>query len=103
MNDRFGSAAVIETNCNRMTAFRGKAAVFRTPCIANTTAFPILRHNGTLDHDGGIITAPGVYAMDLRLMRRRKSSFIHDSGDAARNLADHLEEYRPVARRAPVG
>jgi hypothetical protein len=41
--------------------------------------------------------------MDLRLMRRRKSSFIHDSGDDARNLADHLEEYRAVPRRAAIG
>ena len=78
-------------------------AVFRTPRIANTIKFPILRHIGTLDHDGGIVTAPAVYAMDLTLMRRRNSSFIHDTGDDASDLAGYLEEYLAVPRRAAVG
>jgi hypothetical protein len=34
--------------------------------------------------------APGVYALGLPFMRRRKSSFIHGVGDDVRELAVHL-------------
>jgi putative flavoprotein involved in K+ transport len=52
---------------------------------------PVLDRKGLLRHDGGIVTdAPGMYAIGLNLLRRRKSSFIHGAEDDARELTDHL-------------
>ena len=49
---------------------------------------------GRLRHDGGVVTgAPGVYAMGLPFMRRRKSTFIHGAGDDAREIVDSLKAY----------
>jgi len=45
---------------------------------------------GRLQHDGGVVAAPGLYALGLTFLRRRKSSFIHGATDDARDLADHL-------------
>ena len=65
---------------------------------------PVLNAKGELRHDGGVVTdAPGVYAMGLPVLRRRKSSFIHGAEDDARDLVTHLERYladdrRPVSR-----
>ena len=52
---------------------------------------PAFDHKGRLEHDGGVV-APGLYAMGLTFMRRRKSSFIHGAEDDARELADHWVE-----------
>ncbi len=54
---------------------------------------PALDHKGRLRHDGGVVTVPGVYALGLNFLRRRKSSFIHGAEDDARDLADHLVNY----------
>jgi putative flavoprotein involved in K+ transport len=55
---------------------------------------PVLDRKGQLRHDGGVVTgAPGLYAIGLNLLRRRKSSFIHGAGDDARELTDHLAAY----------
>ena len=55
---------------------------------------PVLDRKGMLRHDGGVVTgAPGMYAIGLNLLRRRKSSFIHGAGDDARELTDHLAAY----------
>jgi len=52
---------------------------------------PVLDRRGRLRHDGGVMTAaPGMYAIGLNLLRRRKSSFIHGAEDDARELTDHL-------------
>ena len=52
---------------------------------------PVLDRKGRLRHDGGVVTdAPGLYAIGLNLLRRRKSSFIHGADDDARELVDHL-------------
>jgi putative flavoprotein involved in K+ transport len=52
---------------------------------------PVLDRKGRLRHDGGVVTdAPGMYAIGLNLLRRRKSSFIHGAEDDARDLTDHL-------------
>ena len=37
--------------------------------------------------------APGLYAIGLNFLRRRKSSFIHGAEDDARELTDHLAAY----------
>jgi putative flavoprotein involved in K+ transport len=55
---------------------------------------PVLDRKGRLRHDGGVVTgAPGLYAIGLNLLRRRKSSFIHGAEDDARELTEHLAAY----------
>ena len=55
---------------------------------------PALDHKGRLRHDGGVVTTvPGVYALGLNFLRRRKSSFIHGAEDDARDLTRHLLNY----------
>jgi putative flavoprotein involved in K+ transport len=52
---------------------------------------PVLDRRGRLRHDGGVVTdSPGLYAIGLNLLRRRKSTFIHGAEDDARELTDHL-------------
>jgi putative flavoprotein involved in K+ transport len=51
---------------------------------------PVLDAKGRLHHDGGVVDAPGVYALGLPVLRRRKSSFIHGAEDDARDLVEHL-------------
>lgn len=51
---------------------------------------PVFDRKGRLRHDGGVVDAPGMYAMGLSYMRRRKSSFIDGVGDDAAELAAHL-------------
>jgi putative flavoprotein involved in K+ transport len=54
---------------------------------------PVLDRKGHLRHDGGVVDAPGLYAIGLPVLRRRKSSFIHGAEDDARDLAKHLAAY----------
>lgn len=55
---------------------------------------PVLDHKGHLIHDGGIVVdAPGLYALGLPVLRRRKSTFIHGAEDDARDLTAHLAQY----------
>ncbi|HET6470926.1 MAG TPA: NAD(P)/FAD-dependent oxidoreductase [Pseudomonadales bacterium] len=54
---------------------------------------PVLDAKGRLRHDGGVVDAPGMYAMGLTFMRRRKSSFIHGAEDDAMDLTAHLADY----------
>ncbi len=52
---------------------------------------PVLDAKGRIRHDGGVVVdAPGMYAMGLPFMRRRKSSFIHGAEDDARDVVAHL-------------
>ena len=63
---------------------------------------PALDHKGRLRHDGGVVTVPGVYALGLNFLRRRKSSFIHGAEDDARDLTHHLVDYLHGGVRAKV-
>jgi putative flavoprotein involved in K+ transport len=54
---------------------------------------PVLDEKGQLRHDGGVVDAPGLYAIGLPVLRRRKSSFIYGAEDDARDLIDHLASY----------
>jgi putative flavoprotein involved in K+ transport len=55
---------------------------------------PVLDRKGQLRHDGGVVTeAPGLYAIGLPMLRRRKSTFIHGAEDDARELVAHLTGY----------
>ncbi len=51
----------------------------------------MLDEKGALRHDGGVVAgAPGLYALGLPVLRRRKSTFIHGIEDDARDVIDHL-------------
>ncbi len=55
---------------------------------------PVLDRRGELRHDGGVMRqAPGLYALGLPLLRRRKSSFIVGAEDDARDVVGHLARY----------
>ncbi len=54
---------------------------------------PVLDRKGYLRHDGGVVDAPGLYAVGLPVLRRRKSSFIHGAEDDARDVIAHLAGY----------
>ncbi len=55
---------------------------------------PVVSPRGDLRHDGGVVTeVPGVYAMGLPFMRRRKSSLIDGVGDDAQVLSEHLRSF----------
>lgn len=59
---------------------------------------PVLDRKGHLLHDGGIVAAPGMYALGLPVLRRRKSTFIHGAEDDARDVVGHLERYLADSR-----
>ncbi|WP_155370924.1 flavin-containing monooxygenase [Catellatospora vulcania] len=54
---------------------------------------PVLDGKGRLKHDGGVVDSPGLYALGLPLLRRRRSTFIHGIEDDARAVIDHLAGY----------
>ncbi len=56
-------------------------------------ALDVCDARGELRHDGGVTPAPGVFALGLSFMRRRKSSFIDGVGDDARAIANHVTTY----------
>jgi putative flavoprotein involved in K+ transport len=61
---------------------------------------PVLDRKGRLRHEGGVVDAPGLYALGLNFMRRRKSSFIHGTEDDVCDLGAHLITYlRQKVRR----
>jgi putative flavoprotein involved in K+ transport len=52
---------------------------------------PVLNAKGHLRHDGGVVVdSPGLYALGLPVLRRRKSTFILGIEDDAREVVDHL-------------
>jgi putative flavoprotein involved in K+ transport len=54
---------------------------------------PVLDRKGRLQHDGGVVSSPGMYLMGTQFMRRRKSALIDGAGDDARDLSAHLRSY----------
>jgi putative flavoprotein involved in K+ transport len=54
---------------------------------------PVVDAKGRLRHDGGIVEAPGLYALGLPVLRRRKSTFIHGIEDDAREVTEHLAQH----------
>jgi putative flavoprotein involved in K+ transport len=55
---------------------------------------PVVDGKGRLRHDGGVVDSPGLYALGLPVLRRRKSTFIYgiedDAADVIAHLARHL-------------
>ena len=61
---------------------------------------PVVDAKGNLRHDGGVVDSPGMYALGLPVLRRRKSTFIHGIDDDAREVVDHLSGYLAGHRRS---
>lgn len=51
---------------------------------------PVLDEKGRLRHEGGVVDSPGLYALGLPLLRRRRSTFLNGIEDDARYVVDHL-------------
>jgi putative flavoprotein involved in K+ transport len=54
---------------------------------------PVLDRKGRLQHDGGVVSSPGMYLMGAQFLRRRKSALIDGAADDARDLSTHLRSY----------
>jgi putative flavoprotein involved in K+ transport len=54
---------------------------------------PVVDAKGQLRHEGGVVGSPGLYALGLPVLRRRKSTFICGIEDDAREVTDHLAGY----------
>jgi putative flavoprotein involved in K+ transport len=59
---------------------------------------PVVDAKGRLRHEGGVVDSPGMYALGLPVLRRRKSTFICGIEDDAREVIDHLARYLAVRR-----
>jgi putative flavoprotein involved in K+ transport len=54
---------------------------------------PVLDAKGQLRHEGGVVDSPGLYALGLPVLRRRKSTFMYGIADDAREVIDYLTRY----------
>jgi len=54
---------------------------------------PVTDEKGQLRHEGGVVDSPGLYALGLPVLRRRKSTFIYGIEDDAREVTDHLARH----------
>ena len=59
---------------------------------------PVVDAKGQLRHEGGVVDSPGLYALGLPVLRRRKSTFIYGIEDDAREVIDHLARYLSAVR-----
>ncbi|SEP80115.1 putative flavoprotein involved in K+ transport [Microlunatus flavus] len=50
----------------------------------------VLDAKGRLRHEGGVVDSPGLYALGLPVLRRRRSTFLHGIDDDARAVVEHL-------------
>jgi putative flavoprotein involved in K+ transport len=57
---------------------------------------PVVDAKGQLRHEGGTVDSPGLYALGLPVLRRRKSTFMCGIEDDARAVIDHLAQYLAV-------
>ena len=61
---------------------------------------PVLDPRGQLRHDGGVVDSPGLYALGLPVLRRRRSTFLCGIEDDAREVIGELGGY--LAGRSPL-
>jgi putative flavoprotein involved in K+ transport len=54
---------------------------------------PVVDAKGQLRHDGGVADSPGLYALGLPVLRRRRSTFICGIEDDAREVIGHLARF----------
>ena len=60
---------------------------------------PVVDAKGHLRHEGGVVGSPGLYALGLPVLRRRRSTFMCGIEDDAREVIDHLARHLAVRRR----
>ena len=54
---------------------------------------PVIDEKGHLRHHGGVVDSPGLYALGLPVLRRRRSTFLCGTEDDARAVIAHLAGY----------
>jgi putative flavoprotein involved in K+ transport len=59
---------------------------------------PVVDAKGQLDHEGGVAGSPGLYALGLPVLRRRRSTFICGIEDDAREVIEHLARFLAARR-----
>jgi putative flavoprotein involved in K+ transport len=59
---------------------------------------PVVDAKGQLRHTGGVVDSPGLYALGLPVLRRRKSTFIYGIEDDAREVIEHLAGFLSATR-----
>jgi putative flavoprotein involved in K+ transport len=59
---------------------------------------PVVNAKGQLEHDGGVVASPGMYALGLPVLRRRRSTFMCGIEDDAREVVGHLAGYLSARR-----
>ena len=59
---------------------------------------PVVDAKGQLRHEGGGVDSPGLYALGLPVLRRRKSTFICGIEDDAREVIEHLARFLAAGR-----
>jgi putative flavoprotein involved in K+ transport len=65
---------------------------------------PVLDAKGQLRHDGGVVVdSPGMYALGLPVLRRRRSTFLNGIEDDAREVIEELAGYLAGRSRVPGG
>ncbi len=64
---------------------------------------PVLDAKGQLRHDGGVVDSPGLYALGLPVLRRRKSTFLCGIEDDAREVIGELGGYLAGGSRVRRG
>jgi putative flavoprotein involved in K+ transport len=62
---------------------------------------PVVDAKGQLKHEGGVVDSPGLYALGLPVLRRRKSTFICGIEDDAGEVIDHLARYLTAGSGSP--
>jgi putative flavoprotein involved in K+ transport len=59
---------------------------------------PVVDAKGQLRHEGGVVGSPGLYALGLPVLLRRKSTFMCGIEDDAHEVIDHLTRYLAARR-----
>ena len=54
---------------------------------------PVVDAKGQLEHDGGVVASPGMYALGLPVLRRRRSTFMCGIEEDARELIGQLTRH----------
>jgi putative flavoprotein involved in K+ transport len=57
---------------------------------------PVADAKGQLRHEGGVVDSPGLYALGLPVLRRRRSTFMCGIEDDAREVIGHLARFLAV-------
>jgi putative flavoprotein involved in K+ transport len=64
---------------------------------------PVTDAKGQLNHEGGVVASPGLYALGLPVLRRRRSTFICGTEDDAREVVEHLARFLGASSSAIIG